>query len=191
MSFILSLIGLFSKSDLFSRVLVLGLCLLAGMVIVIFIYGILRFWYKKKEIKYIFSLLKAKSTITGKENNFSALLVYAIKKSHQADLYQSLISLFLTTELKIKSFFGVAAVISPLLGLLGTIWGIMNVFLNLQHSADLAAIAPGIAEALITTLAGLFVAIPAMVAYHVFIYFIKSYILLSEAVYEEIINEKK
>ena len=69
MSFILSLIGLFSKSDLFSRFLVLGLCFLACMVIVVFIYGFLRFWYKKKEIKYILSLLKAKNSILKEDSD--------------------------------------------------------------------------------------------------------------------------
>ncbi|MCI0513603.1 MotA/TolQ/ExbB proton channel family protein [candidate division KSB1 bacterium] len=61
--------------------------------------------------------------------------------------------------------------VSPFLGLLGTVWGIMTAFLNmgLQHSADLTAVGPGIAEALITTVAGLFVAIPTLVVYNLFV----------------------
>ena len=53
--------------------------------------------------------------------------------------------------------------ISPFLGLLGTVWGIMNSFFEIgnQGSASLPVVAPGIAEALIATLAGLAVAIPA------------------------------
>ncbi len=61
--------------------------------------------------------------------------------------------------------------VSPFLGLLGTVWGIMNAFLSIgiTGSADLASVGPGIAEALITTAAGLGVAIPALIAYNFFI----------------------
>jgi len=61
--------------------------------------------------------------------------------------------------------------VSPFLGLLGTIWGIMNAFLSigLTGSADLASVGPGIAEALVTTAAGLAVAIPALIAYNFFV----------------------
>ncbi|HET6515724.1 MAG TPA: MotA/TolQ/ExbB proton channel family protein [Thermodesulfovibrionales bacterium] len=56
---------------------------------------------------------------------------------------------------------------SPFLGLLGTVWGVMNTFASLAESseANLAAIAPGVASALACTLAGLMVAIPALYAY--------------------------
>ena len=57
---------------------------------------------------------------------------------------------------------------SPYVGLFGTVWGIMSAFHNLGNvqQATLAAVAPGIAEALITTAMGLFAAIPAVVAYN-------------------------
>ena len=57
---------------------------------------------------------------------------------------------------------------SPYVGLFGTVWGIMTAFHNLGNvqQATLAAVAPGIAEALITTAVGLFAAIPAVVAYN-------------------------
>ena len=58
--------------------------------------------------------------------------------------------------------------VSPLLGLLGTVVGVMNAFLGItaQGSANIAAVAPGIAEALTTTVMGLAVAIPAVIAYN-------------------------
>jgi len=58
--------------------------------------------------------------------------------------------------------------ISPLLGLLGTVWGIMGSFLSISLSgnATIATVAPGIAEALMTTIAGLCVAIPAMAGHN-------------------------
>ncbi len=57
---------------------------------------------------------------------------------------------------------------SPYVGLFGTVWGIMNSFLSLanEQQASLAAVAPGIAEALIATAMGLVAAIPAVVAYN-------------------------
>ncbi|OGK01487.1 MAG: hypothetical protein A2519_19385 [Candidatus Raymondbacteria bacterium RIFOXYD12_FULL_49_13] len=58
----------------------------------------------------------------------------------------------------------------PLLGLLGTVWGIMHAFSDIgsKGTASLNVVAPGIAEALITTVWGIGVAIPALVAYNAF-----------------------
>ena len=58
--------------------------------------------------------------------------------------------------------------VSPFLGLLGTCWGIMTSFINIgaKGSANLAVVAPGIAEALIVTIAGLATAIPALVFFN-------------------------
>jgi len=60
--------------------------------------------------------------------------------------------------------------ISPLLGLLGTVWGIMVAFVDIKNfgSSSIQVVAPGIAEALVTTIAGLVVAIPASMAYNAF-----------------------
>jgi biopolymer transport protein TolQ len=60
--------------------------------------------------------------------------------------------------------------ISPLLGLMGTVIGVMNAFLGITAtgSSSISAVAPGVAEALITTVAGLAVAIPAVIAYNWF-----------------------
>ena len=59
---------------------------------------------------------------------------------------------------------------SPYVGLFGTVWGIMNAFISIgsMKQASLAAVAPGIAEALIATAMGLFAAIPAVIAYNFF-----------------------
>jgi biopolymer transport protein TolQ len=58
--------------------------------------------------------------------------------------------------------------VSPLLGLMGTVIGVMNAFLGITSSgsSNIMAVAPGVAEALITTVAGLSVAIPAVIAYN-------------------------
>ncbi|MGB7510616.1 MAG: protein TolQ [Pelodictyon phaeoclathratiforme] len=59
---------------------------------------------------------------------------------------------------------------APFIGLFGTVWGIMNSFHNIgmTQSASLAAVAPGISEALIATAAGLAAAIPAVMGYNFF-----------------------
>lgn len=60
--------------------------------------------------------------------------------------------------------------VSPLMGLMGTVVGVMNAFLGITAtgSANISAVAPGVAEALVTTVAGLSVAIPAVIAYNYF-----------------------
>jgi biopolymer transport protein TolQ len=60
------------------------------------------------------------------------------------------------------------ASVSPYVGLFGTVWGIMDSFLNIAQEAQpsLQVVAPGIAEALIATAMGLFAAIPAVLAYN-------------------------
>lgn len=60
--------------------------------------------------------------------------------------------------------------VSPYIGLLGTVWGIMSAFINIGSvgQATLASVAPGIAEALVATAFGLFVAIPAYIFYNKF-----------------------
>ena len=61
--------------------------------------------------------------------------------------------------------------ISPFVGLLGTVLGIIDAFreIGTQGTASIAAVAPGVSEALIATAAGLFAAIPAVIAYNYFL----------------------
>ena len=68
------------------------------------------------------------------------------------------------------SFLATVGSTSPYIGLLGTVWGIMNSFRALGNvqQATIAMVAPGIAEALIATAMGLFAAIPAVIAYNRF-----------------------
>jgi biopolymer transport protein TolQ len=61
--------------------------------------------------------------------------------------------------------------ISPFVGLLGTVMGIIDSFreIGTQGTASISAVAPGVSEALIATAAGLFAAIPAVIAYNYFL----------------------
>jgi biopolymer transport protein TolQ len=65
----------------------------------------------------------------------------------------------------------IIGVVSPLLGLLGTVLGVMNAFLGISRTgaANIASVAPGIAEALTTTAFGLVAAIPAAIAYNYYV----------------------
>ncbi len=69
------------------------------------------------------------------------------------------------------TWLAVIGTVSPLLGLMGTVIGVMNAFLGITAtgSANIGAVAPGVAEALVTTVAGLAVAIPAVIGYNYFV----------------------
>jgi biopolymer transport protein TolQ len=76
-----------------------------------------------------------------------------------------------TTRLERRlSFLATTASVGPFIGLFGTVWGIMDAFADIGRmgSANLAVVAPGISEALITTAMGLFAAIPAAVFFNFF-----------------------
>jgi biopolymer transport protein TolQ len=68
-------------------------------------------------------------------------------------------------------FLATTSGVAPFLGLLGTVWGIMSSFLSMgvQGSASIEVVGPGIAEALVTTIAGLAAAIPALVGYNLLV----------------------
>jgi biopolymer transport protein TolQ len=68
------------------------------------------------------------------------------------------------------SFLATTASVTPFVGLFGTVWGIMDAFgdIGRMGSANLAVVAPGISDALITTAMGLFAAIPAAVFFNAF-----------------------
>jgi biopolymer transport protein TolQ len=69
---------------------------------------------------------------------------------------------------RLMTFLSSVGAVSPFIGLLGTVYGIMDAFLRIgrEKSASLPVVAPAIGEALIVTAAGLFAAIPAVIAYN-------------------------
>lgn len=79
---------------------------------------------------------------------------------------------------KMMSFLATTGSVTPFIGLFGTVWGIMVAFnrIAVVRSASLDTVAPGIAEALIATAAGLFAAIPAVIAYNHYLHKIKDLI---------------
>lgn len=88
------------------------------------------------------------------------------------------------------NFLASAGSVSPYIGLLGTVWGIMHAFIGLSNmqQATLASVAPGIAEALIATAIGLFAAIPAVVAYNRFTHDIDRLSIRFDSFVDEFLN---
>jgi biopolymer transport protein TolQ len=80
--------------------------------------------------------------------------------------------------------------ITPFIGLLGTVLGIIDSFreIGLQGTASIAAVAPGVSEALVATAAGLFTAIPAVIAYNYFLIRIRRAVFRLEAFVVEILR---
>ncbi len=83
----------------------------------------------------------------------------------------------LTGMERMLSWLATTGAVTPFIGLFGTVWGIMDAFhgLGTAGAASLRAVAPGISEALVTTLAGLFVAIPAVIAYNHFLHSLRDF----------------
>jgi biopolymer transport protein TolQ len=110
--------------------------------------------------------LKMASTIPN--NELSDNIRLAMEKTRIAEIAELEVSL---------PTLGTFVSVSPFLGLLGTVWGIMEAFLNIRArgSAHITIVAPGISDALITTVYGLLVAIPALIFYNIFRSRVNSY----------------
>lgn len=89
-------------------------------------------------------------------------------------------------------FLATTANTAPFIGLFGTVWGIMEAFrrIGVHGASSLAVVAPGIAEALISTAAGLATAIPAVVAYNHFLHRLEAVVSRMEAFSDEIEGER-
>jgi len=83
---------------------------------------------------------------------------------------------------RLNGFLATCASATPFIGLFGTVWGIMSSFqqIGIQMNANLATVAPGIAEALIATALGLFAAIPAVIFYNLLLNKLKVLISIME-----------
>ncbi|MDH5202395.1 MAG: protein TolQ [Nitrospirota bacterium] len=91
---------------------------------------------------------------------------------------------------KYLNFLATTGSTTPFIGLFGTVWGIMNSFESIGASgaASLAVVAPGIAEALIATAAGLAAAIPAVIAYNYYLSMARRMIIEMEDFSEELLD---
>jgi len=191
-----SLWQLVEQSDAMSKFVLLTLLVMSIVCWAIFFYKIILLNIKKRQIKkanaalsnvatmeqllsaassvsdtlpgYFLSknLMFLKSVLSSNADGSSTLSVYQVDLvQHHADVVFDDI---VYHEESYLPFISTSAAVSPLLGLFGTVWGLVHAFVGIseQQSADIAAVAPGIAEALITTLAGLMVAIPALIMFN-------------------------
>jgi biopolymer transport protein ExbB/TolQ/biopolymer transport protein ExbD len=117
-----------------------------------------------------FKRIQSDATLPGAVRDISFFLQNQF--SIAAEHIESSISKTIPTLDKGVFLLAIVSSLSPFLGLLGTVWGIMNSFYEIgnQGSASLPVVAPGIAEALVVTLAGLAVAIPALFFYNYFMH---------------------
>ncbi|WP_395825752.1 protein TolQ [Collimonas sp.] len=128
---------------------------------------------------------KVKASLGNKANNDSAALLDGARRAMRAAYQREMDRL--ESHL---AFLASVGSVSPYVGLFGTVWGIMNAFRGLANvqQATLAAVAPGIAEALIATAIGLFAAIPAVVAYNRFSHDVDRLAIRFESFIEEFSN---
>jgi biopolymer transport protein TolQ len=92
---------------------------------------------------------------------------------------------------KYLTFLATTGSTAPFIGLFGTVWGIMNSFMGIGRigAASLAVVAPGIAEALIATAAGLVAAIPAVIAYNYFLSRTRRIVIMTADFSQELIEQ--
>jgi biopolymer transport protein TolQ len=107
---------------------------------------------------------RLKSTVReGRKGNVSLKSMEHVKRTLERTVAQQ--------SLKLESgliLLAIAVSGAPFLGLLGTVWGVMSTFsdIAMQGNANLTTMAPGVSAALVTTVAGLLVAIPSMFGYN-------------------------
>lgn len=118
------------------------------------LYAIFREGCKKFE-----DIKKDKAAILSEHSSFHGIIKRRLRGAIESELtyYEGYLSFLATT-----------GNVTPFIGLFGTVWGIIHAFqqIGLQGTANIAAVAPGIAEALITTGVGLAAAIPAVIGYN-------------------------
>ncbi len=118
---------------------------------------------------------------------------YSIEDTSRDQVTRTLKRIEALEEIRLEkhlTFLATTGSTAPFIGLFGTVWGIMNSFMGIGRigSASLAVVAPGIAEALIATAAGLIAAIPAVVAYNYYLSRARRTIALMEDFSQELIN---
>ena len=190
----LSMYGMFAESDLFMKLLILGL-LFASFWCWAIIYDKIKllrrvrmgmkafeekFWsggsletlyntYVKNPIDplsaiFVAAMTELKRSLTDQKKSAGSInLDERIDKVMQITIDKH------ADKLETKMvFLASTGSVAPLLGLFGTVWGIMDSFnaIGATQSTNIAAVAPGVAEALFTTAVGLIAAIPALIAYN-------------------------
>ncbi len=186
--------NLVAQSDMMTKAILLGLLLLSVVCWTIVFYKLILLKVKKQQLKDVLVTLEKLenydqlvATARTLHKTYPGHLLNAQSNQAQKVLQRVVKREFLDYELKALdeqrfmvldemmsveesyiSLLSVTAAVAPLIGLFGTVWGLTHSFISISEKqvADIVTIAPGIAEALLTTVAGLMVAIPASVSYY-------------------------
>ena len=192
-----SIWNLVSQADIVSKIVLLILLFASILCWTVFLYKLILFSVKKRQVATVAKALNKatnfdelvavaatyKDTLPGyflsKNLTFLKNMLIMDHDTGKAEIRQREWELFqqhmdqnleeiVYHEQSYLAILSTGATASPLLGLFGTVWGLVHAFVRIseKQSADIATVAPGIAEALITTLAGLAVAIPALLMFN-------------------------
>lgn len=150
----------------------------------------LRAYRSSRDAKSLFQATKA-FTISPIANLFRMAYTDTVKeKSETKRLLKRYGALESAKLEKYLNFLATTGSTTPFIGLFGTVWGIMNSFMGIGSAgaASLAVVAPGIAESLIATAAGLAAAIPAVIAYNYYLSQARRMIIEMEDFAEELLD---
>lgn len=189
----MSAAGMFSAADMIVKSVITGLILASLLTWVVLLVKGSALWQAKREALRANHLLNQSASLADAIQRSASGSGYSLAQCLLQDIQQELTlsrDSSNTETLKERAGFrqeqllalkarqmtqgiGILATIgsvSPFVGLFGTVWGIMNSFIGIaaSKSTNLATVAPGIAEALLATAAGLVAAIPAVVIYNLF-----------------------
>lgn len=185
-----SLWGLVQQADPISKLVLLALFVMSVLCWTVFLCKLILLWLRKRSIGRAQHHLRSvcsiddlvviatqfSGTVPGQLLSHSLLTLDTVlrkqKQINNWDIVQyhidQMVDQLVTNEESYLSVLSTNAAVAPLLGLFGTVWGLVHAFIRIseKQSADITVVAPGIAEALLTTLAGLVVAIPALIMYN-------------------------
>lgn len=135
--------------------------------------------------------LPSSSDLLESANSLEPSSSYRVPERHYLEkVSQHIIQNQISQQEAYLPFLATTGNLTPFIGLLGTVLGIISAFreIGVQGSASIASVAPGVAEALIATAAGLFAAIPAVIAYNYFLAKIRKTVFRVEAFGIEFLN---
>lgn len=178
--------GLIAQSDFTAKMVLVVLFMMSVLSWAVVLYKVILFRIKQAQCRQVLQELKqctGLAQILSLAQNYAKTLpghvliellvgVKQAKEAHSEQMLDSYANQILDDvmyqEESYTPILGVTSAVATLLGLFGTVWGLVHSFIRIseKQSADIVTVAPGIAEALITTVAGLVVAIPALVFLH-------------------------
>ena len=190
----LSMYGMFAESDIFMKLLILGLLFASFWCWAIIFDKVITFKRIREKMKAFAERFWSGGSLDALYNMYaknpadplSAIFVSAIQELRRSVSQKAKMNATINLEERIDKvmqisidkqvdkmetkmmFLASTGSVAPLLGLFGTVWGIMDAFnaIGATQSTNIAAVAPGVAEALFTTAVGLIAAIPALIAYN-------------------------